>query len=90
VEKVGYRDLTFRYCYGIPSVGAEAQMKPVVLLSGIKGNARDKVLKYYLDHPELEGKYTELDVQHDYWCAIYKGSDTCNCNPDIVVIAPHD
>jgi hypothetical protein len=61
-----------------------------LMLGGIKGNARDKVIQYYMDHPELEGRFTMLDVQHDHWCAIYKGSDTCNCNPDIVVIAPHD
>ena len=33
------------------------------------------------------GKVSDISVQHDDWCAIYKGRP-CNCDPDITMTTP--
>jgi hypothetical protein len=54
---------------------------------GPGGNYVFKVRQFVAQHPELEGKYTDLDIRHDNWCAIYR-SGPCNCDPDVELLKP--
>jgi hypothetical protein len=51
----------------------------------MSGNYVAEVIRQSLQRAETAkpGTVSALDVLHDDWCAVFKGRDVCNCNPEV-------
>lgn len=54
-----------------------------------RSNYIKRIFKAVAECPELfpPGKLTRLEVQHDDWCAFWRG-DPCDCRPTIKIRKP--
>jgi hypothetical protein len=48
------------------------------------GNHSEKVKRLLAGRELAVGGYTEIEIVHDDWCAIFAGQD-CDCNPDVSI-----
>jgi hypothetical protein len=49
-------------------------------------NHKKLILQMYADGTieAPAGEWTDITVQHDLWCDLYRGKGFCNCEPDII------